>query len=62
LHDDANESQAAKELKNFRVFTAMSMIDAKMQQFDKVASNMYQNGISTDLIDTAVKRFEDLKS
>jgi hypothetical protein len=62
LHDDANESQAAKKLKNFRVLTAMSMMDAKMQQFDKVASNMYQNGISTDSIDTAVKGFEDLES
>jgi hypothetical protein len=62
LHDDANESQAAKELRNFRVLTAMLMMDAKMQQFDKVASNMYQNGISTDSIDTTVEGFEDLES
>jgi hypothetical protein len=62
LHNDANESQAAKELRNFKVLTAMSIMDAKMQQFDKVASNMYQNGISTDSINTAVKGFEDLES
>jgi hypothetical protein len=39
------------------------MIDAKMQQFDKVTSNIYQNGISTNLINSnrKVQRFEILK-
>jgi hypothetical protein len=62
LHDNINESQAAKELRNFKVLKAMSIMDAKMQQFDKVASNMYQNGIFTDSINTAVEGFEDLES
>jgi hypothetical protein len=62
LHDDVNKSQAAKELKNFKVFTAISIIDAKMQQFNKVVLNMYQNGIFTNSINIIVKGFEDLES
>jgi hypothetical protein len=37
------------------------MMDAKMQQFNKVILNMYQNNIFTDLNNIVVKSFKNLK-
>jgi hypothetical protein len=40
----------------------MLIINAKMQQFNKVVLNIYQNSIFTNLINITVEGFEDLKS